>query len=173
MKLEIIKVPDKLLKQKSVEIKTVDNKIKNLIDDMFETMYYENGIGLSAVQIGQLLKLVVIDIRDKEEKNNPLVFINPKIIKFSEEKQLMQEGCLSVPGQRAEVLRSVNIEIKYNDINMNEKTLTADGLLAECLQHEIDHTNGIVYIDYLSKLKRDMLIKKSQKFDKENQKDKD
>ena len=169
MKLKIVKVPDKLLKQKSVEIKTVDNKIKNLIDDMIETMYADNGIGLSAVQIGQLLKLVVVDIKDKEDKN-PLVFINPKIIKSSKEKKLMEEGCLSVPGQRAEVLRNLSVEIEYNDIDMSKKTLKADGLLAHCLQHEIDHTNGIVYLDYLSKLKRDTLIKKSQKYDKLNNK---
>ena len=167
MKLELVKVPNPLLKQKSKTITVVDDEIKKLIDDMIETMYEDKGIGLSAIQVRKLLRLVVIHIRDKgEEKKNPQIFINPVITKFSDEKEYMEEGCLSVPGQRAEVLRSLEVEVKYNDINMKEHTIKADGLLAHCLQHEIDHTNGIVYLHYLSKLKKDVLIKKSQKFDK-------
>ena len=95
-----------------------------------------------------------------------MVFINPEVIWFSDEKKLMEEGCLSVPGQSAKILRSLSVEVKYNDIDMNEKVIKADGDLAHCLQHEIDHTNGIVYIDYLSKLKRDSIIKKVQKLEK-------
>lgn len=166
-KLNLVKVPDELLKQKSKKVEKIDDELKKLIDDMVETMYENNGIGLAAVQIGKLLRIVVIDVRDKEkEEKNPLVFINPEITWFSEEKELMEEGCLSVPQQSAKILRSLSVEVKYNDINMNEKTLKTDGLLAHCLQHEIDHTNGIVYIDYLSKLKRDSIIKKVQKLEK-------
>lgn len=166
-KLNLVKVPDELLKQKSKKVEKIDDELKKLIDDMVETMYENNGIGLAAVQVGKLLRIVVIDVRDKEkEEKNPLVFINPEITWFSEEKELMEEGCLSVPQQSAKILRSLSVEVKYNDINMNEKTLKTDGLLAHCLQHEIDHTNGIVYIDYLSKLKRDSIIKKVQKLKK-------
>ena len=167
MKLELIKVPDKLLKQKSEKIDKINVDLKKLIDDMFETMYENNGIGLAGVQVGKLLRIIVIDIRDKDDKkNNPRVFINPEITWFSNEKELMEEGCLSVPGQSAKILRSLSIEVKYNDIEMNTKVEKFDGLLAHCLQHEIDHTNGIVYIDYLSKLKRDSIIKKVQKLEK-------
>ncbi|HSQ97956.1 MAG TPA: peptide deformylase [Rickettsiales bacterium] len=164
MKLKIVEVPDKLLKQKSNKVEFVDNKIKTLIDNMIETMYKDNGVGLSAVQVGELLRIVVIDVREGEkDKKNPMVFINPEVIYFSPEKELMEEGCLSVPGQHAEIIRSPKVEVKYQDIDMIEKNLKAEGLLAQCLQHEIDHTNGILYIDYLSKLKRDNLLKKLEK----------
>ena len=167
MKLDLVKVPNELLKRKSERVDKVDDELKKFIDDMFETMYKDNGIGLAAVQVGKLSRIVVIDIRDRDqEKNNPMVFINPEVIWFSDEKKLMEEGCLSVPGQSAKILRSLSVEVKYNDIDMNEKVIKADGDLAHCLQHEIDHTNGIVYIDYLSKLKRDSIIKKVQKLEK-------
>lgn len=167
MKLDLVKIPNELLKQKSEKIVKVDDELKKFIDDMFETMYKDNGIGLAAVQVGKLLRVVVIDIRNKDQdKNNPMVFINPEVVWFSNEKELMEEGCLSVPGQSAKVLRSLFVEIKYNDIHMNEKIIKIDGDLAHCLQHEIDHTNGIVYIDYLSKLKRDSIVKKVQKLEK-------
>ena len=169
MKLELVKVPNPLLKQKSVVVEKVDSEIKQLIDNMFETMYENSGIGLAAVQVGKLLRIVVLDIRENEKsEKNPLVFINPVITWYSNKKEMMDEGCLSVPGQSAEVLRSLEVEVEYNDINMNKKKLKADGMLAHCLQHEIDHTNGIVYIDYLSKLKRDAIIKKVQKLEKYN-----
>ncbi len=167
MKLDLVKVPNELLKRKSERVDNVDDELKKFIDDMFETMYKNNGIGLAGVQVGKLSRIIVIDIRDRDqEKNNPMVFINPEVIWFSDEKKLMEEGCLSVPGQSAKILRSLSVEVKYNDIDMNEKVIKADGDLAHCLQHEIDHTNGIVYIDYLSKLKRDSIIKKVQKLEK-------
>lgn len=167
MKLKIVEVPDKLLKQKSQRVEVIDGKIKALIDNMFETMYQSHGVGLSAVQVGELIRVVVVDVRESEkEEKNPMVFINPEVVWFSPEKELMQEGCLSVPGQNAEIERSSQVEVKYQDINLMEKTLKADGLLSECLQHEIDHTNGILYIDYLSKLKRDNIIKKVEKLRK-------
>lgn len=167
MKLKIIEIPDKLLKQKSNKIELVDNKIKTLIEDMIDTLYQSSGVGLSAVQVGELLKLIVIDTRENEkEKKDPIVLINPEIIWSSPKKEIMQEGCLSVPNQFAEIMRNSEVEVKYNDINMAEHKLKAKGLLAQCLQHEIDHTNGILFIDYLSKLKRDNLIKKLEKFRK-------
>ncbi|MDD2839764.1 MAG: peptide deformylase [Rickettsiales bacterium] len=167
MNLKIVEVPNKLLKQKSNRVEAIDNKITTLIDNMIDTMYQSHGVGLSAVQIGELLRVVVVDARKNEkDAKTPMVFINPEVIYFSEEKEIMQEGCLSVPGQSAEIMRSIEVEIKYQDINLVEKTLKANGLLAECLQHEIDHTNGILYIDYLSKLKRDNIVKKVEKFRK-------
>lgn len=167
MKLDIVEVPNPILKQKSQNISTVNSEIKKFIDDMFETMYANNGIGLAAIQVGKPLKIITIDIRKKdEEKNNPLVFINPEIVSFSNDKKMMEEGCLSVPGQSAEVLRSLSIKVKYNDLEMEEHLDEYNGDLAHCLQHEIDHTNGIVYIDYLSKLKRDSMIKKVIKLNK-------
>ncbi len=167
MKLELVKVPNPLLKQKSNFVEKVDEKLKQFISDMFETMYEDKGIGLAAIQVGKPLRIVVIDIRKEEDsKKNPMVFINPVIKWFSEDKEMMEEGCLSVPGQSAKVLRSLEIEVEYNDIDMNKKTIKVNGDLAHCLQHEIDHTNGILYIDYLSKLKRDSIIKKVQKLEK-------
>ena len=169
MKLELVKVPNPLLKQKSQKVEKVDDSIKQLISDMFETMYADSGIGLAAIQVGKPLRIVVIDIRTRDEdKKNPLIFINPIITWFSDNKEMMEEGCLSVPGQSAKVLRSLEVEVEYNDFNMDKKILKANGDLAHCLQHEIDHTNGILYIDYLSKLKRDTLIKKVQKLEKLN-----
>lgn len=167
MILNIIEVPDKLLKQKSKKVEVIDDKIKVLVDNMIDTMYQNHGVGLSAVQVGELLKIIVVDTRENEkDAKNPMIFINPEIVWVSEEKQLMQEGCLSVPGQNAEVMRNLEIELKYQDMSMIEKTLRASGFLAHCLQHEIDHTNGILYIDYLSKLKRDNIIKKVEKLRK-------
>jgi len=162
MKLELVTVPDRLLKEKSNKVEKIDDNLKKFIDDMFETMYENNGVGLAAVQVGKLLRIVTIDVEQdkKANKKKPLVFINPEIIWRSSEKEIMEEGCLSVPEQRERVLRNLEIEVKYNDINMNENKIKADGALAHCLQHEIDHTNGIVFIDYLSKLKRDIIIKK-------------
>lgn len=167
MRLNLITVPNKLLQQKSKKVNFVDDKLRNFINDMIETMYEDQGMGLAAVQVGSLLRIVVIDIQeDKKNKKNPMVFINPKIICYSEDKEIMEEGCLSVPGVSSKVVRSLSVEVGYNDLEMNEKTIKADGVLAHCLQHEIDHTNGILYIDYLSKLKRDFLIKKCQKAQK-------
>ena len=167
MKLEIVKVPDNLLKQKSNKVEKITPEIKTLIDDMIKTMYSNNGIGLAGVQVGKLLRIVVLDVEQKENlEKKPQIFINPEIVYYSPEKEMMEEGCLSVPQQSASVLRSLRVKVKYQDIDMNEKEIEADGLLAHCLQHEIDHTNGIVYIDYLSKLKRDNIIKKVQKLNK-------
>ena len=134
---------------------------------MLETMYAAPGIGLAAIQIGILKRLVVIDISKKEEKRQPIFLINPEIIFRSKETSVYEEGCLSLPGQFAEVERPAECSIKYIDYYGKEKELKADGLLATCIQHEIDHLDGILFIDYLSKLKKDMIIKKLVKQKKE------
>ena len=133
---------------------------------MLETMYDAPGIGLAAIQIGILKRLVVIDI-SKDEKKNPLFLVNPKIISQSKTTSVYEEGCLSLPGQFAEIERPSECLVKYIDLDGKEKELKADGLLATCIQHEVDHLNGILFIDYLSKLKKDMIIKRLVKHKKE------
>ena len=164
---QILTEPNKVLRQKSLKVDVVDQEIQKLMDDMLETMYAAPGIGLSAVQIGILKRLVVIDISRDEEKKNPLFLINPEIINQSEQTSVYEEGCLSIPGQFAEIERPAECTLKYIDYNGKEKELKADGLLATCIQHEVDHLNGILFIDYLSKLKKDMIIKKLVKQKKE------
>jgi len=163
----IIIEPDPILRKKCEPLEKVDTDTRKLMDDMLETMYAAPGIGLSAVQIGILKRLVVIDISRDEEKKNPIFLINPKIINQSKKISVYEEGCLSIPGQFAEIERPAECTLKYIDYNGKEKELKADGLLATCIQHEVDHLNGILFIDYLSKLKKDMIIKKLVKKKKE------
>tara|TARA_A100001011_G_scaffold79644_1_gene82457 strand:- start:4646 stop:5170 length:525 start_codon:yes stop_codon:yes gene_type:complete len=166
-KRKIVIEPDPILRKKSERLEKVDNNIKKLMDDMLETMYAAPGIGLAAVQTGILKRLVVIDISKDDVKKNPLFLINPEIIFKSKNTSSYEEGCLSLPGQFAEIERPAECHINYIDYNGKEKKLKADGLLATCIQHEIDHLNGILFIDYLSKLKKDMIIKKLVKQKKE------
>ena len=166
-KRKIIIEPDPILRKKSVPLEKVDNDLKKLMDDMLLTMYEAPGIGLAAVQIGILKRLIVIDITKEEEKKNPLFLVNPEIISQSKNKTIYEEGCLSLPGQFAEVERPSECFIKYLDYQGEQKELKATGLLATCIQHEIDHLNGVLFIDYLSKLKKDMIIKKLKKRKKE------
>ncbi len=163
----IIIEPDPILRKKSVKLEKVDDELRKLLDDMLETMYAAPGIGLAAVQVGILKRLIVIDISKDKEKTNPLFLINPQIISQSENKSTYEEGCLSLPGHFAEIERPAECQIKYIDYYGEEKKLTADGLLATCIQHEIDHLNGVLFIDYLSKLKKDMIVKKLIKQKKE------
>ena len=142
-------------------------QIQKLMDDMLETMYAAPGIGLAAVQVGVLKRLVVIDISKDKETKQPIFLINPQIIHQSKKTSVYEEGCLSLPGQFAEIERPAECNLKYIDYNGKEKELKADGLLATCIQHEVDHLNGILFIDYLSKLKKDMIIKKLVKQKKE------
>ena len=137
------------------------------MDDMLATMYQAPGIGLAAIQVGILKRIVVIDISKEKEKKDPLFLVNPQIINRSKETSIYEEGCLSLPGQFAEIERPSDCLIKYVDYNGKEKELQASGLLATCIQHEVDHLNGILFIDYLSKLKKDMIIKKLIKHKKE------
>ena len=165
-KRTIIIEPDPILRKKSDAIEKVDDELRKLMDEMLETMYEAPGIGLAAVQIGILKRLIVIDI-SKEEKKNPIFLINPEIITKSKNKSVYEEGCLSLPGQFAEIERPAECLIKYLDYQGKQKELKATGLMATCVQHEIDHLNGVLFIDYLSKLKKDMIIKKLIKQKKE------
>ena len=166
-KRKIVIEPDPILRKKSERLEKVDNNIKKLMDDMLETMYAAPGIGLAAVQTGILKRLVVIAISKDDVKKNPLFLINPEIIFKSKNTSSYEEGCLSLPWKFAEIERPAECHINYIDYNGKEKKLKADGLLATCIQHEIDHLNGILFIDYLSKLKKDMIIKKLVKQKKE------
>ena len=157
---KILTEPDPILRKKCEHLEKVDTETKKLMDDMLETMYAAPGIGLAAIQVGILKRLVVIDISKGEEEKKPIFLINPQIIHQSKKTSIYEEGCLSLPGQFAEIERPAECTLKYIDYNGKEKELKADGLLATCVQHEVDHLNGILFIDYLSKLKKDMIIKK-------------
>jgi len=159
----IIIEPDPILRKKSTTLETVDDSTRKLLDDMLLTMYNAPGIGLAAVQIGILKRVIVIDVSKKEEEKKPLFLINPEIKHKSKKTSLYEEGCLSLPGYFAEIERPAECNIDYLDYDGNKKQIKADGLLSTCIQHEIDHLNGVLFIDYLSKLKKDMIIKKLTK----------
>tara|TARA_B100000941_G_scaffold126605_1_gene89513 strand:+ start:184 stop:708 length:525 start_codon:yes stop_codon:yes gene_type:complete len=163
---DIITVPDDTLKKISSPIENVGDNEKELIKDLFETMYNSNGIGLAAVQIGILKRILVIDISGKDEKKQPLSFINPVIKTVSDETSVYEEGCLSIPNTFIEIERPKICEVEFIDINGKVKNLKCDGLLSTCLQHEINHLDGKLIIDNLSKLKRDLIIKKISKTQK-------
>ena len=166
-KRRIIIEPDPILRKKSQSLKNVDNDLRKLLDDMLETMYEAPGIGLAAVQIGILKRLIVIDISKEDQKKNPLFLINPIITYKSKNTSSYEEGCLSLPGHYAEIERPSECHLEFLDYNGKKKKLQAQGLLATCIQHEVDHLNGILFIDYLSKLKKDMIIKKLKKHKKD------
>ena len=164
---KIIIEPDTILRKKSETLEKVDNELRNLMDDMLETMYAAPGIGLAAVQVGILKRLIVIDISKDKEKKNPLFLINPEIVSKSNKTSTYEEGCLSLPGYFAEIERPAECKIEYLDYEGKKSEMEAKGLLATCIQHEVDHLNGILFIDYLSKLKKDMIVKKLVKHKKE------
>lgn len=164
---KIIIEPDPLLRKKSEPLEAVNNQLKKLMDDMLQTMYKAPGIGLAAVQIGILKRVIVIDITKEDQKKNPLFLVNPSLTFKSKDTSIYEEGCLSLPGHFAEIERPAECHLDYLDYNGKKKTLKATGLLATCIQHEIDHLNGVLFIDYLSKLKKDMIIKKLIKKKKE------
>ncbi len=164
---KIVIEPDPILRKKSLPLEKVDNELRKLMDEMLATMYKAPGIGLAAVQVGILKRVIVIDITKEEQKKNPLFLINPEITFKSRDTSTFEEGCLSLPGHFAEIERPAKCHVNYLDYNGKEKNLKADGILATCVQHEIDHLNGILFIDYLSKLKKDMIIKKLVKQKKE------
>ena len=164
---KIIIEPDTILRKKSEILEKVDNELRNLMDDMLETMYAAPGIGLAAVQVGILKRLIVIDISKDKEKKNPLFLINPEIVSKSNKTSTYEEGCLSLPGYFAEIERPAECKIEYLDYEGKKSEMEANGLLATCIQHEVDHLNGVLFIDYLSKLKKDMIIKKLVKHKKE------
>ncbi|MGE0061945.1 MAG: peptide deformylase [Xanthobacteraceae bacterium] len=160
---DLVILPDPRLRQTSDTVTAFDGKLRALVDDMFETMYAAPGIGLAAIQIGVPLRVVTMDLAKKDDPPAPQVFINPQVVWSSEEKGAYEEGCLSIPDYYEEVERPAAVKVKYLDIDGKEREIEADGLLATCLQHEIDHTNGVLFIDYLSKLKRDMVVRKFKK----------
>ena len=159
----ILTEPNKLLRQISKPVETVGKAEKNLMDDMLETMYAANGIGLAAIQIGVPKRIIVMDISKDESRKEPRFFVNPKIKNKDQSKSTYEEGCLSVPNQFAEIERPSKCDVEYLDYNGEKQILHADGLLATCIQHEMDHLEGILFIDYLSKLKKSMIIKKLSK----------
>ena len=160
---DIITVPNEILKKISEPIVNVGVNEKKLINDLFETMYNSKGIGLAAVQVGILKRVLVIDVSGKDEKKNPMSFINPVIKNLSDETSVYEEGCLSIPETFIEIERPKICEVEYIDLDGKKKTIKCDGLLSTCLQHEINHLDGKLIIDHLSKLKRDIIIKKISK----------
>ena len=160
---EILTEPNKILRQVSQPIEKVTKEDQILMDDMLETMYEANGIGLAAIQIGVPKRIIVMDIYKDEKGKNPMYFVNPIIKDKNKEMSTYEEGCLSVPNQFAEVDRPAACEVEYLDYYGKKKVLKANGLLATCIQHEMDHLEGILFIDYLSKLKKNMIIKKLSK----------
>ncbi len=184
--LNLITAPNSLLKQISKPVEKFDQELKEFIDNMVETMYFEGGIGLAAVQVGELKQILVMDVDYQLQHNhhhhdnnhkcndyqiinpNPQHFINPKIIESSQEISSFNEGCLSFPGARAQINRPKTIKLQYFDYLGNQHLKLFQGIQATCLQHEIDHLNGIVFVDYISKIKRDVILKKIQKNTKNN-----
>jgi peptide deformylase len=160
---DIIIIPDKRLRLVSEPAQRLDDELRRLVDDMFETMYDAPGIGLAAIQVGVPRRIITMDLAKKEDPKAPLVFINPQVLWSSEEKAVYEEGCLSIPEFYEEVERPAKVRVKYLDLDGNEQEVEAEQLLATCLQHEIDHLNGILFIDHISKLKRDRVLKKFTK----------
>ena len=160
---QILIEPNKILREKSLSVENVDKDIQILMDDMLETMYAAPGIGLAAIQVGIPKRVIVLDIKQKEGQKNPIYLINPEIIEKSKNNSTYEEGCLSVPGQFAEIDRPDKCHVKYLDYYGEKKEIKAEGMLATCIQHEMDHLEGILFIDYLSKLKKTMIIKKLSK----------
>jgi len=172
---EIVEVPDPRLRQISSPVEEVTDEVRELVSDMFETMYAAPGIGLAAIQIGVPQRILVIDLQEPEEEGgepvkDPHVFINPEIVQHSDQEVPYTEGCLSVPDQFAEVDRPDQIRARWLDLEGKQQEEDIDGLLAVCLQHEMDHLNGVLFIDHLSRLKRDMILKKLAKQRKDQQK---
>jgi peptide deformylase len=159
----ILTEPNTLLRQVSQPVEQVGEPEKELMNDMLETMYAANGIGLAAIQIGVPKRIIVMDLSKEENKKLPMYFVNPVITKKNNEKTIYEEGCLSVPNQFAEIERPSKCEVEYLDYNGNKQNLQAENLLATCIQHEIDHLEGILFIDYLSKLKKAIIVKKLSK----------
>ncbi|BCX18767.1 MAG: peptide deformylase [Geminicoccaceae bacterium] len=159
----ILIAPHPLLKLKARPVERVDDEIRRLMDDMLETMYRAPGIGLAAPQIGVSLRVVVVDLAKKDEPPAPMRLVNPEITWRSEEQVVMEEGCLSLPEQFAEVTRPAAVKVRYLDERGEEREVEADGMLARCLQHEVDHLDGILFVDRLSPLKRNMIMRKLAK----------
>jgi len=173
----LVIIPDSRLRLISEPVQRVDAKLRALVSDMFETMYDAPGIGLAAIQIGVPERIITVDVGSRdgegedEGEKNPIALINPEIVAASEELSVYSEGCLSIPEYYAEVERPARVKVRYMDLNGETREIDADGLLATCVQHEIDHLNGVLFIDHISKLKRDRVVKKFTKLAKEKERD--
>ncbi len=167
----LVFLPSPVLKQVSQPVAAVTADIRALADDMLDTMYDAPGIGLAAIQIGVAKRVVTIDLAKQDEDKRPIVFINPEIIAESDDVAIYEEGCLSIPEYYEEVERPASVTVRYMDLDGKMQELDADGLLATCIQHEIDHLNGVLFIDHISKLKRDRCIKKFVKQEKERERE--
>lgn len=161
--LPIITLPDPLLRKMSARVERVDDDLRRLADDMLETMYDAPGVGLAAVQVGITRRLIVVDTSSKDEERHPLVLINPEILELGPDMRLHEEGCLSIPDVRVEIERPGSLRVRYLDRDGKSRELQAEGLLATAIQHEIDHLNGRLIIDFLSRLKRDIIVRKFKK----------
>ena len=168
--LEIKLLPDPILRKKASPLEKVSEEVKKILNDMAETMYNAPGIGLAGNQVGVLKRLVVMDCSTDEEDPNLIKMINPEIVNSSDEKEELEEGCLSIPDHKSIVKRPANVKVKYLNIDGIEKILDAEGLLAACVQHEIDHLNGILFVDHISRIKRDIILRKVKKQLRENEK---
>jgi peptide deformylase len=162
-KLPIITLPDPILRKLSTPVERVDDELRRLADDMLETMYDAPGVGLAAIQVGVPRRLFVLDVADDDEKPAPLVLFNPEIVALGSETRLHEEGCLSIPDFRVEIERPASLTLSYIDRDGNPRELDAEGLLATAIQHEINHLDGKLIIDFLSPLKRDMVVRKFKK----------
>ena len=169
--LPILTAPDPRLKKKSLPVDAVDDGVRRLMDDMLETMYAAPGIGLAAPQVGVLKRVVVLDIEREDTKTGPLFMANPEIVDASDEDASYEEGCLSVPEHYSDVVRPAKVTVRYLDRDGKTQEIAAEGLLATCLQHEIDHLDGILFIDHISALKRNMILRKLLKARKEKERD--
>ena len=169
--LPILTAPDPRLKKKSLPVEAVDDGVRQLMDDMLATMYDAPGIGLAAPQVGVLKRVIVLDIEREDTKTGPLYMANPEIIDASDEDVSYEEGCLSVPEHYSDVVRPAKVTVRYLDRDNKVQELAAEGLLATCLQHEIDHLDGILFIDHISALKRNMILRKLLKARKEKERE--
>ena len=163
----ILLLPNPLLRKKSAPVARVDKEVRKLAEDMFQTMYDAPGVGLAAVQIGVAKRVVTVDATRGEEAKHPIALVNPELVWSSDEAIVHEEGCLSIPEITEEVERPAQVRVRYVDLDGREQLIEAEGLLARVLQHEIDHTNGVLFIDHISKLKRDRVIKKYTKMAKQ------
>lgn len=165
--LPIVLLPDPVLRQESASVEHVDDDTRKFADSMLETMYDAPGIGLAAIQVGTPRRMLVIDIAKEDEEKDPHVFINPEIVTSSNERSTYEEGCLSIPDYYADVERPASVTVRYLDREGAQQEMVANGLMATCLQHEMDHLNGVLFIDHISRLKREMVIKKFRKLAKD------
>jgi peptide deformylase len=163
----LIILPDPKLRLVSKPVERFDEPLRKFTADMLDTMYDAPGIGLAAIQVGEPIRLLVIDLSKEDEPKAPQIFINPEIVDSSDDRSVYEEGCLSIPDYYAEVERPARVRVKYLDEQGRQQEVAAEGLLATCLQHEIDHLNGVLFIDHISKLKRDMVVKKFKRLAKE------